>query len=91
MANINRKLQDLNEIGEKDWHLSENSKRFADFMEVLDMYDQGLAARYFLTSGAFFATVLYLGTEKHKTILHKCYLNQVYYTMSVMQMSTKYV
>lgn len=51
--------------------------RFVDLAEVLECYDQSLAARFYISS-AFFMTVLSLGTERHAELLQQCMNNEVY-------------
>ncbi|CAG9529468.1 unnamed protein product, partial [Cercopithifilaria johnstoni] len=49
---------------------------FVDFAEVLESYDQGLAAKFYI-SAIFYITVLSMGTSRHHQILEKCINNEI--------------
>ncbi|TKR61008.1 hypothetical protein L596_028180 [Steinernema carpocapsae] len=48
-----------------------------EFMNFWELYDQGLAARYSLSSYVFSSALLSLGTEKHKKILAAAQANKI--------------
>uniref|UniRef100_A0A1I7VTY3 MADF domain-containing protein n=1 Tax=Loa loa TaxID=7209 RepID=A0A1I7VTY3_LOALO len=56
--------------------LKTNPERFVDFTEVLESYDQGLAAKFYINA-IFYVTVLSMGTNRHQQILEKCMKNEV--------------
>uniref|UniRef100_A0A0R3RMV5 Acyl-CoA_dh_M domain-containing protein n=1 Tax=Elaeophora elaphi TaxID=1147741 RepID=A0A0R3RMV5_9BILA len=56
--------------------LKTDPKRFVDFAEVLESYDQSLAAKFYI-SAIFYVTVLSMGTSRHHQILEKCMNNEI--------------
>uniref|UniRef100_A0A8R1XUP7 Acyl-coenzyme A oxidase n=2 Tax=Onchocerca TaxID=6281 RepID=A0A8R1XUP7_ONCVO len=56
--------------------LKTDPERFVDFTEVLESFNQGLAAKFYINS-IFYVTVLSMGTNRHYHILEKCMKNEI--------------
>ncbi|MCP9263289.1 Prolyl endopeptidase [Dirofilaria immitis] len=56
--------------------LKTDPERFVDFTEVLEIFDQGLTAKFYITA-MFYVTVLSMGTNRHYHILEKCMNNEI--------------
>ncbi|KAL3990068.1 Cyclin-dependent kinase 9 domain protein [Acanthocheilonema viteae] len=56
--------------------LKTNPERFVDFAEILESYDQSLAAKFYI-SAIFYVTILSMGTNRHHQILEKCRNNEI--------------
>ncbi|KHN86700.1 Peroxisomal acyl-coenzyme A oxidase 3 [Toxocara canis] len=57
--------------------LQSNVDRMSDLCSVLEAYDQGLAARYSLSSVVFLSCVLMIGTQRHLPIVEQCLNNKI--------------
>lgn len=60
------------------FQLETNPQQFMNFAEVLECYDQSLAAKFYINA-IFYITILSMGTKRHQQILEKCVKNEVFF------------